>query len=825
MNIHYDGLVNLATGRSRKETSWKNKELSWSALVEKLSVTHYTAEPYAEYLITKKVRQDEIKDIGGFVGGYLTGGRRKASSVRTRSLLTLDIDHGKPGFWEDFILAYGCAACLYSTHKHSPESPRLRLIIPLSREVFADEYVAIGRRLAGVCGIDAFDHTTFEPSRLMYWPSTAQNGIFESQFQDGPWLDPDRVLASYRNWKDSSEWPVSSRVGDLIERTIKKQGDPLEKPGVIGAFCRTYSIAEVIGAYLSGIYESCDLENRYTYKEGSTTAGLVVYDDKYAFSHHGTDPASGRLCNAFDLVRHHLYGLKDEDAREGTPGVRLPSYLAMLDLAVADSKVRVQLGSERLAEAQVEFSAGHSSDTIVSAMGVRVVSSEPVDSNWLAGMEVDRKGNIMATIHNIKYILENDPALRGCFVTDSFARKELLIRDVPWRKVTTNTRYFTDVDLMGLRNYLEKTYDISNNQKTMDAVSLVLYENSFHPVREYLNGLTWDGCPRLETLLTDYLGARDTPYTRAVTVKTLVAAVARILQPGIKFDYVLTLVGRQGVYKSTLIRQLGREWYCENLTTVQGKEAAEQLHGVWLMEMGELAGLRKAEVEVIKNFISRQHDSYRPAYGVKKETYARQCIFIGTTNNKEFLHDPTGNRRFWPVLVNITEPVKDIHKELTAGEIDQIWAEAKILYEEGEPLYLPKEIEEEAGHVQSDHSEKDDRIGAIEKYLEVKVPEKWEDMTLYERRAFLQGDDELTAEGIRFRGQICVAEICCELLGWTLKELTSQNTKSVHLIMQNMSGWSRAKSTRKFKLYGYQRAYFKDEESSKLTYTGVKTQK
>ena len=278
--INFDGSFDIATGRSRKETNWRNKEFTWSELIKKVSVTHRTAETHSEYVTAKKTRQDEIKDIGGFVGGYLSTGRRKSGNVLHRQLITLDLDYAKPGFWDDFTLLYGNAALVYSTHKHAPDSPRLRLIVPLDRPVYADEYEAIARKLAGSIDIELFDPTTFQPERLMYWPSTSKDGEYIFEYQDGEWLNADEILSSYYDWKDSSEWPVSSKVDKLVQRSINKQGDPLEKPGVIGAFCRTYTVTEVLEIFLADVYEPCAVENRYTYKEGSTAAGLIVYEDK-----------------------------------------------------------------------------------------------------------------------------------------------------------------------------------------------------------------------------------------------------------------------------------------------------------------------------------------------------------------------------------------------------------------------------------------------------------------------------------------------------------------------------------------------------------------
>lgn len=800
MDLHIlnDGTLEIATGRSRRELSWKNREMQWSALVKKLSATHRTAETHAEYLSSKRIRQDEIKDIGGFVGGYLAGGRRKAGSVIHRQLITLDLDTATGHVWDDFTLLYNNAAAIYSTHKHSPDAPRMRLIMPLDRTVQPDEYVAISRRIAGTLGIEMFDNTGFQPERLMYWPSTSSDGVYAFQYQDGPWLCADEVLASYRDWRDSSEWPVSERSYNIVQRAIKKQGDPLEKPGVVGAFCRTYSIADVIDSYLADVYDTCDVPDRYSYKEGSTAAGLVVYDDKYAYSHHGTDPVSGKLCNAFDLVRLHKFGLKDEDAREDTPINKMPSYLAMLELAAKDAAVRKQLGSERLAEAKSDFA---------EALQELEDAGEVISDEWLAEMDVDRKGNYYSTVNNVVMILNNDPLLKGRIAYNSFEHRELALKDLPWRKVVTEgDRYLTDKDDAGLRHYLENVYGITGVLKIQDAIDMVLLKNSFHPIRDYLNRLEWDGQPRVDNLLVDYLGAADNDYTRAVSRKALVAAVARVFRPGIKFDYVLTLVGPQGIGKSTLLGKLGKSWYSDSFGTIQGKEAFEQIQGVWIVEMGELAGLRNAELETVKHFITKREDRYRVAYGRRVENFPRQCVLFGTTNNRGFLRDATGNRRFWPVDALQEERTKDVFGDLTEYEINQVWAEARDYYRQGEPLYLSAELEAVANAIQADHSEEDDRSGLVQKFLETPLPDNWEEMDIYQRRAYLQGD-ELQAQGTKRRSKVTVAEIWCEALGGQHKEITRHNTKDLHIMMRKFAGWQEYRTKIKTRLYGVQKGY------------------
>lgn len=809
--ITHDGSIDIATGRSRKDTSWKNKKTTWSALLSKIAETHRTAETFAEYLVAKKGRQDEIKDIGGFVGGYLTGGRRKAGNVLHRQLLTLDIDFAQQGVWDDFILMYGHAAAVYSTHKHCPETPRLRLLIPLSREVARDEYQAVARRIAEQIGIEMLDPTTYQPERLMYWPSTSKDGVYEFQYQDGPWLDVDEVLATYHDWKDSSEWPVSKLENSIVHKAATKQGDPLEKPGLVGAFCRTYSIHEVIDKYLQDVYEPCDMENRYTYKAGSTAAGLVVYDDKFAYSHHGTDPISGKLCNAFDLVRIHKYGLKDEDAREGTPVTKMPSYQAMLELATKDEKVKVQIAVEKQQDLQEDFGKPPGDPDTSNPEGLEITE----DEGWTAKLDVDKKGNYYPTIDNLVLMLENDKAFKANISFDEFEQRPVFRRHLPWRRITPATRYMNDRDADNIEHYLEKKFDTSTS-KLEKALSVVYERNSYHPVKDYLDTLQWDGEERLDTLLIDYMGAEDSPYTRAVTRKTLVAAVARVHRPGVKFDHVLTLVGDEGKGKSTLIKKLGKTWFSDtfNLHMLQSKEAYEQIRGAWIIEIAELAGMAKAEVERVKGFISASEDRYRQAYGRRVENFQRQCIFIGTTNKTDFLLSQTGNRRFWPVTVDLSLATKSTFTDLDDTEINQIWAEATELYRQGESLHLPVSLETQAVIKQKEHTEEHPWTGMIKEFLDFKIPADWDKLGKYEKLEWYS-EDPLKPEGTKQRDRICMLEIW-EICLKKRDVIDNYHAGIIRNIMRNMDGWKEENKALRYGIYGLQRrGYVRIEKSEK----------
>ena len=787
MNIQNDKALDIALGISRKTKKWSNKPMLWSELLERLQATTRTPETVAEYKAMGRSQQSEIKDVGGFVGGYCNNGSR--SEIRFRSVLCLDADFADNELWTDWLMLYGNAAAVYSTHKHTAEKPRLRLVVPLLRNVTPDEYQAIGRRVAYNLGIDKFDDTSYQPQRMMYWPSTSIDGEYYFQHTDGAYLDPDAVLATYHNWRDVSSWPMSSRVADIVRKSEQKQKDPLTKGGLVGAFCRAYTIQEAIEAYVP-TYQPCDEPGRYTYTEGSTAAGVVVYEDKFSFSHHATDPASLQLVNAWDLVRLHQFHGLDVDCNPDTPATSRPSYKAMCQLATEDKRVKSQIVTDRMAEAAEDFEA------------------LPEETDWKDKLKVTEKGVLAQTIENVVTILTYDPKLAGRLALNEMEHNIVVLSSLPWREVR-NTSQWVDSDDAALRYYLERVYGLSGKDRIFDAVNVVASHAAFHPVREYLDNCAWDGVPRVETLLVDYLGAEDNPYTRAVTRKALVAAVARVYRPGCKFDYMLTLRGRQGLGKSAFIAKLGGKWFSDTFTTMQGKDAYEQVMGVWIMEVGELAGMRKAEAETIKLYISKQVDRFRPAYGRRLQEFPRQCIFIGTTNESQFLRDMTGNRRFW-VVDTPNNPTRDMWDELTEEMVALIWGEAVELYKKGEPLYLSRELEKVAREIQETYEEENPRAGIVSDYLDRLLPAGWDDMDIYARRQWLETD----AAGTVQRTTVCTMEIWAEALGGNPDRLDRYASKEIRDIMAKLPEWrSRGRQQKTIKPYGRQRYFERSAEA------------
>jgi predicted P-loop ATPase len=777
--------MKIAIGNSRMDKKWKNKDISWESFKDSVRTTKRTTETVTEFRKMTKARQDSIKDIGGFVGGALKEGKRRNGYVLCRSMLTLDMDYATHDIWAQIDSLYDWACCLYSTHKHTPEEPRVRLVIPLAREVSEDEYPALGRMVAKDIGIDMFDDTTYESSRLMYWPSTPSDGEFVFHEKDGSILDPDAYLSKYADWRDTSMWPTSKRQSEVIQSGLKQQKDPLEKSGVVGAFCRAYPIEDAVATFLSDVYEPSAMEGRFDYIPADSSAGVVVYSGKFAYSHHATDPVCGKLLNAFDLVRLHKYPELDEKA----------SFKAMSEFAVKDAQVKAQFAEERKVQVKEEFSD---------------------EEDWQGRLELEKNGKIKDTLSNISTILRFDPVLQP-IVFNQFKSLIDVIGVLPWPQVKPG---WSDTDLACAKLYFERAYGIWSPTKFKDALlAVVSVERLYHPVKEYLGGLSWDGTERLDTLLIDYLGADDTPYVRAVTRKTLAAAVARIYRPGIKFDSILVLNGAQGIGKSMLFARMGRQWYSDSLSIsdMKDKTAPEKLQGYWILELGELAGIKKMDVETVKSFITRTDDKYRQPYGVTVESHPRSCIIVGSTNSDGgFLRDITGNRRFWPVRV--LGRGKYHAWELT--DIDLIWAEAIERYNAGEELFLKGSLAEEAVTQQRDAMEGDDREGLVAEYLDALLPEGWDKMDLYTRRNFLGGGEfgGGTRTGTMRREQVCIMEIWCECFGKNRETIKKGDSYEIEGILNKIGGWAKFTGNKTGKknlpLYGPQRIFIRTDEEA-----------
>jgi hypothetical protein len=344
--------------------------------------------------------------------------------------------------------------------------------------------------------------------------------------------------------------------------------------------------------------------------------------------------------------------------------------------------------------------------------------------DWYERAYLGSKGQVLSRLHNVMMGLREDPAWAGVLAYDEMQATVLLCKPIPRfgqpPERGTYPRPVRDDDVILIQEwFLIAGLHAVGKDVIHDAVERRARECGFHPVRDYLDGLKWDGVERLETWLHVYLGAEDTPYTRAIGRMFMVSAVARILRPGCKVDYMMVLEGRQGVRKSTACRILGGEWFGDSLPeNVASKDAAAHLRGKWMIEFGEMHALSKSETTALKAFISRQVENYRPSYGRKEVHEPRQCVFIGTTNKAQYLKDETGARRFWPVKVAVGRPVDT---DLLAKQRDQLFAEAVHRFGSGEPWWPDDAFERE--HIQPEQEarfEADLWEGPIRNYLEGK---------------------------------------------------------------------------------------------------------
>lgn len=767
--------MKIAYGNSRMEKKWKNNEISWDDFCKRVSTTQTTTETVDEYRKMSKPQQDAIKDVGGFVAGHLKAGRRKNGTVLCRSMLTLDMDHGTADVLDELEMFSAHKMCIYSTHKHTPEAPRLRLIMPLKRDISEDEYPAVARKVASEIGMDMFDDTTYQPHRLMYWPSTSANGEYIFRVMEGDVIDPVYYLGLYDDWRDVSTWPVSSRESAAVEKSAKQQADPLTKEGVVGAFCRTYSIRDAIDKFLKDVYEPSAMEGRYDYILADSSAGVTIIDDKFSYSFHATDPACGQLLNAFDVVRVHKF--PDDDPKK--------SFKAMAKFASGDEEVKLLIFKEKQDSAAEDF------------------DEEDPDA-WKKKLEYEDKSlQLKNTLRNLTLILENDPKLKDIVFNQHLDGMEIK-GSVPWKHPS---KFWRDADDAQLISYVDENYGTFSQRNYDIAVAKVTDDRSYHPIREFLQALPeWDRVERVDTLLIDYLGAADNKYVRAVTRKTLCAAACRVLNPGCKFDTMLVLNGSQGIGKSTLIAKLGGEWFSDSLSLndTKDKTAAEKLQGYWILEIGELAGLRKAEVETLRSFLSRQNDIYRASFGKRTTPHPRQCVFFGTTNAESgYLRDTTGNKRFWPVKT--LGGGSKCSWDITQEEVLQIWAEVMHYVKAGEKLYLDPEVEALAKAEQREAMESDEREGLVREYLEALLPDNWDDMDTFERRNFLDGTGkaDIGKKGTVRRTQVCNMEIWCECFGKERSNLKRADSNELSGILVKL-GWVRLDLKERVANYGPQ---------------------
>ena len=396
----------------------------------------------------------------------------------------------------------------------------------------------------------------------------------------------------------------------------------------------------------------------------------------------------------------------------------------------------------------------------------------------------DEDGNVKSVkqlVHNFEIVMDKDSRFAGKIRLNEFAQQPYLYGSVPWEN-ENNCRAWSSHDDSALFSLIQADYGLKSRQDFADALKNVSMRNKFHPVRELLDSLTWDGKEHIRSLLPEYLGAEDSDYTYQVMRLWMLGAVSRVYKPGSKFDYTIILQGSQGIGKSTFLKLMALDdsWFNDSLDSLDSDKAVQSLTGSWIIELAELKSLARTAggVESVKRFLTATQDKYRIPYERRADTFYRQCVFAGTTNKDDFLQDETGNRRFLIIHTGATKPSKSLFTPEAMDDIKQAWAEAVHIWKNEDPqLILPEKCMQQAKELQEANMADDGKRGIILGYLEGKT-------------------------------QVCAREIWFEALEESISPKSYQ-TSEINSIIAKVPGWQRMKTPRKFPKYGSQRGFQK----------------
>lgn len=726
----------IATAPKRDSRHWSQGRITWREIVA------WCETPASR------------KEAGNYVLGKLRDSVRNKTTIISRSVIALDADTPRPGFVDSFETLFDGAALIHSTYSSSPDEPRFRVLIPTDRDMLPDEYHAAVTVLMERFGADQFDPGSVQPERYMFKPAAQERAWFSYTEIEGEPVSVDELLADFT--EDLSTLPMPS--------AHKKKRNPFELDGVVGAFNRVYTDwADLITEYELP-YQPAGLD-RWQLVGSRSVAGMgpIAGAEGLVFSHHVNDPAYGRTCSAFDLVRLHRFGELDDAKSDDTPINRLPSYNAMCDLATVDARVIGELVGG-------DFSHLGTDD-------------DHDDPDWRLRLSISsRTGQPNDIIGNWDLIRDHDPAFRGlrfnelglCVETET---------DLPWRPRSRGGSTFSSTDQAALAHYLEREYRIRPPRFLVDElVRTTAQRRYFNPVREYLEGLTWDGTPRMETSLP---GVRPTSYTRMVARKSLVAAVARALNPGCKWDHTLVLFGSEGIGKSYWVDRMAKG-FSATLGRIGDKDTLLTMQRTWIMVSDEGYSLKKADADVQKEFLTRTEDVFRLPYERESVAHPRHCVIWGTTNDEVFLRRQEGNRRF--LIVRCENRVD--FAAMTDEYVDQVWAEAVAAYRAGELLFLGDNESKIASAEREQFIEEDALAGLVDDFLSTLVPAKWDSMSPQSRAEWMRDRaDGIVAAGTEPLTRVCSTQIWVEVLGRRIGDHRRTDLLDITAVLKRAPGW------------------------------------
>lgn len=756
-----DLTFDIATAPNRDSKYWRQESISWEGILAWMETPAKT------------------KACGNYVLGALKGNRRTKGTILSRSALTLDVDHPDEGFDQLVRDTLPYAVLVHTTYSSTPGKPRYRMIIPTDRSLAPDEYYAAAESVMAQLGAHNFDPGSVQAERYMFKPAATNPADFRHFVTPGPVAEAEDLLSSFE--RDLSEMPAP--------KPHKNKRDPFSIEGPIGAFNRAYEdFQDLIDTYELP-YESVAAD-RWQVAGASAAAGMGPVAPGLVFSHHANDPAYNQTCSAFDLARLHLHSHLDEDAAPRTPVNRLPSNLAMLETATKDVRVIRELVGPDFAD-EMEATA----DAITSGH----------TTDWRLGFRLDpRTGAPKDDIVNWDLIADNDPVFKSLFFNELNMAIEVT-GDLPWRKLKPGQETFGAGDRSSLAMYIERTYRIRPGRGYLDdIINDRALPNRVNPVRDYLESLEWDGVPRVELCLP---GVRETPFTRLAARKAMVAAAARMLQPGIKWDHMLVLHGPEGLGKSYWVDKMARG-YSASLGRLGDKDTLITMQRSWIMTSDEGHSLRQSDFNAQKEFITRTADVFRMPYDREAQAHKRHCVIWGTTNDDVFLRKQEGNRRFH--IVRCEDAVD--FSLLTDEYIDQVWAEAVHLFRNGETLFLEGSQSELAAEAREYFTEEDALTGLISEYLETPVPSDWEEMTPEARSlwqvnradGFVTGDSKLQ--------RVCSVQVWVEALGRRNGDHKRLDLLEITTALKSIPGWQLLPGRHRVPGYGPQMVFERVED-------------
>lgn len=624
------------------------------------------------------------------------------------SWLGLDVDQNNLSLDElrgplDAV-APGASKMIYSTRSTTPENRKWRALLPLKTPIRGEDYHDVASAFYDLLedasgGVLIPDRKLSLPGQLVYLPNKGAH--YEYHLDKAARLDltddhpiMQRVAETRRKRAEAER----EAAADRARRAARRAAEAEDSDSPVEHFNARHTVEDLLARY--GYKRAGHSQDYRSPRQTSGSYATRCYGE-YWISLSGSDAASeignastngNRFGDAFDLFVHFDHGGDFKRA--------VNAYAREVQIMRPQDDEEDQLeGFEKIED---ETPAETSGVQPPAGNGGGAGRPPPEDESWMEGLLRNSRGTPYFNTANVMHILRNHPKWQGRFAFDEFRQVKMLLKPIPGTKASEKRfkpRDFRDADAVNAVTWFNRAgFATATKNIIYDAIDAVMDDNTSHPIREWLEALPPpDGRTLLDSWLFDFCGVVATSdkhraYVREVGRKWLISAVARIMRPGCKADYALILEGGQGAGKSTTLRILcGDEWFGDALPNMASKDASDYLRGKWVIEMAELSNINKSEVEVVKAFISRTEERFRPAYARAEITYPRQCVFAGSTNKTDYLRDETGNRRFWPVRVSDKCDLKGIRAARA-----QIWAEALAAFRAGEEWWLSEDVIETA---------------------------------------------------------------------------------------------------------------------------------